>query len=109
MSKDLNLAVLLDLYGSLLTEKQFDALDLYYNQDFSLAEIAENADISRQGVRDAIKRGEHQLLAFEEKLGLAKIYRSIDKLSELIDELDGTSAAHDTAEQMRAILEDLRA
>ncbi len=87
MSKDLSMAVLLDLYGSLLTEKQLDALDLYYNQDFSLSEIAENDDISRQGVRDAIKRGEKQLIQLEEKLGLKRIQDGLDKICEAADRL----------------------
>ena len=61
MSKDLNVSVLLDFYGQLLTQKQNDALDLYYNQDLSLSEIAAHMGITRQGVRDNIKRGETQL------------------------------------------------
>ncbi len=71
MAKDLSIALLLDFYGELLTEKQAAALDLYYNQDLSLAEIAEPMAITRQGVRDFIKRGERQLVELEEKLGLA--------------------------------------
>lgn len=59
MEKDLSIAVLLDFYGDLLTEKQARAIDLYYNEDLSLAEIAEPLGISRQGVRDSIKRGEN--------------------------------------------------
>ena len=56
----------------MLTEKQRNAIDLYYNDDLSLAEIAQAADISRQGVRDNIKRAEQILTELEEKLGLAK-------------------------------------
>lgn len=74
MSKDLSIGVLMDFYGDLLTDKQRDTLDLYYNRDYSLAEIAEDLDISRQGVRDFIKRGEKQLAEFEEKLGMVKKY-----------------------------------
>lgn len=72
MSKDLSISVLMDFYAALLTEKQRMALDLYYNQDYSLAEIAENMDISRQGVRDFVKRGEQQLLEFEAALHLSE-------------------------------------
>ena len=72
MAKDLQMTLLFDFYGELLTEKQNLAMDLYYNQDLSLAEIAEPLGISRQGVRDFIVRGEKQLAAFEEKLGLVK-------------------------------------
>ena len=69
--KNLSYAVLLDYYGSLLTERQHDLLELYYNEDYSLSEISENTGISRQGVRDAIKRGEAELDRLEEALGIA--------------------------------------
>ena len=72
MGKNLENGVLLDLYGKLLTEKQYDVLDLYYNDDLSLAEIAEQYNISRQGVHDAIKRGEELLINYEAVLGLAQ-------------------------------------
>src|SRR5690242_9299871 len=71
MAKDMAVALLLDFYGALLTEKQFDMVDLYYNDDLSLAEIAESNGITRQGVRAAIKKGEGILVEAEEKLGLA--------------------------------------
>ena len=58
MSKNLAISDLLDLYGPMLTDKQRDVIELYYNQDLSLAEIAEHEQITRQGVRDNIKRGE---------------------------------------------------
>ena len=72
MSKNLEISVLLDYYGGMLTDKQRDVIDLYYNQDLSLAEIAEHEKISRQGVRDNIKRGEAYLTELEENLHMAK-------------------------------------
>ena len=72
MSKNLEISVLLDYYGGMLTDKQRDVIDLYYNQDLSLAEIAEHEKIYRQGVRDNIKRGEAYLTELEENLHLAK-------------------------------------
>ena len=72
MSKNLEMGRLIDLYGGLLTEKQLDIMDLYYNDDLSLGEIADHYDISRQGVHDAIKRGDEALMEYEEKLGLLK-------------------------------------
>ena len=72
MSKNLGISVLLDYYGGMLTDKQRDVIDLYYNQDLSLADIAEHEKISRQGVRDNIKRGEAYLTELEENLHLAK-------------------------------------
>lgn len=78
MAKNLDVAVLLDFYGSMLTDKQRDVIDLYYNQDLSLSEIAEHEGITRQGVRDSIKRGEVFLFELEDKLGLFSSY--IDSL-----------------------------
>ena len=69
--KDYKISYLLDFYGNILTDKQRDAIDLYYNEDLSLAEIAEHVGITRQGVRDAIERGKDTLLEMEEKLGFA--------------------------------------
>ena len=68
--KNLQLAELIDTYATLLTDRQQRVLDLYYNQDLSLGEIAEDVGISRQGVRDSIKKAERELAFFEERLGL---------------------------------------
>ena len=62
VAKNLKISDLLDFYGECLTEKQRNFLDYYYNDDLSLSEIAENESITRQGVRDAIKRGEQTRL-----------------------------------------------
>lgn len=70
--KDLTFSVLLDYYGPVLTEKQRAILTEYYDQDLSLAEIAENYGITRQGVRDAIKHGEATLTELEKNLGYAE-------------------------------------
>lgn len=83
MGKDLAISMLLDFYKQLLTEKQTDALDLYYNQDLSLSEIAEHLGITRQGVRDNIKRGEKQLWEYENELGLA------GKFTQIVSKCDG--------------------
>lgn len=73
--KNLNVAFLLDFYGDVLTQRKKDALDFYYNQDMSLSEIAEEMNISRQGVRDIIKKAEDELSFYEEKLGLAAKFK----------------------------------
>ncbi len=73
-NKTVEMAMLFDFYGSLLTEKQREYFDLYYNNDLSLSEIAENEGISRQGVRDIIVRAEHILRNTEEKTGIIKKY-----------------------------------
>ena len=86
MAKNLEIAMLLDFYGDMLTEKQRDFLEYYYNDDFSLSEIAENEGITRQGVRDAIKRAETQLLDMESKLGVAKRFEEMcSGLNEIIE------------------------
>ena len=72
MEKNVKISMLLDIYGKLLTEKQFQMLDDYYNQDLSLSEIAENEGITRQAVRDNLKKGENKLLEYEEKLEVMK-------------------------------------
>ncbi len=93
--KNLSYGVLLDYYGALLTERQRELLISYYNDDLSLSEISENTGISRQGVRDAIKRGESELDRFESSLGIASaqaerqreaesIYSELSELSECL-------------------------
>ena len=77
MAKDLSISYLLDFYGQMLTDKQREVVELYYNEDLSLAEIAAISKITRQGVRDSIKRAEAQLREYEEKLGLARRFVEI--------------------------------
>ena len=83
-SQAYRMALLYDFYGDVLTPRQKEFYDLYYNEDLSLAEIAENYGITRQGVRDAIKRAEQQLLEMEERLGLARRFQEIQKALTLI-------------------------
>ena len=73
--KDLKIGFLLDFYGEVLSDRKREVLDAYYNDDLSLAEIATDLGISRQGVRDLIKKAENELFFYEEKLGLAKKFR----------------------------------
>lgn len=75
----LELCLLFDFYGEMLTDKQRELFDLYYNEDLSLSEIAEHAGITRQGVRDAVVRAEHTLTALEDKLHLVSRYGKIDQ------------------------------
>ena len=91
--KDMKFPLLLDAYGALLTERKRELLDYYYNEDYSLAEIAELTGISRQGVRDSIKKGEEELYGFEEKLGV------VSRGTEMTDALNGIAA--DLAELRR--------
>lgn len=77
MEKNLQISLMLDFYGRMLTEKQREVVELYYNEDLSLAEIAQHSGITRQGVRDSIKRAEGQLLDCEQKLGLMRKFNDI--------------------------------
>ncbi len=70
IEKTEKIIMLKDFYGPLLTEKQQDVLNLYYENDWSLSEIADSMNISRQGVHDLIKRAELSLLEYEQRLGL---------------------------------------
>ncbi len=87
MAKDLDVIILFDIYGDMLTKKQQDFISYYYNDDLSLAEIAENEGITRQGVRDAIQRAQSQLYTFERHLGLRERFDNIKKGLEEINEL----------------------
>ena len=69
------MTMLFDFYGEVLTPRQKEFFDLYYNEDLSLAEIAENYGISRQGVRDVIVRAEAIMTDLEDKTGLMKRFR----------------------------------
>ena len=71
------MTMLFDFYGELLTERQKEFFDLYYNEDLSLSESAENYGISRQGVRDVIVRAEAVMTELEDKTGLMKRFMQI--------------------------------
>ena len=72
MEKNVVVSILCEIYGKLLTKKQLEVLIDYYNRDLSLSEIAENNNITRQAVRDIIKKGENKLFELEEKLSFMK-------------------------------------
>ena len=106
--KDLRFVLLLDCYGSLLTEKQYALLDGYYNEDLSLAELAEPLSVSRQAVHDSIRRGERQLEAYESQMGIAKrlseyrrLFSQIEALSQQISEPADLALAAEIAENAR--------
>lgn len=87
--KNLNISLLLDFYGDILTDRQSEMLDMYYNEDFSLAEIADKFSISRQGVRSVLKKGEMILIDMENKLNLASRFSKVLKKSaEIANELE---------------------
>ncbi|MBP3334292.1 MAG: YlxM family DNA-binding protein [Clostridia bacterium] len=76
LEKGVNISLLLDCYGPLLTERQREIVDLYRNDDLSLGEISELTGITRQGVSECIRKAESILIEYEEKLGLQKLYEA---------------------------------
>jgi len=93
------MTLLFDCYGDLLTEKQRACFDQYCNQDLSLAEIAENEGISRQGVHDSLARTEAILQNYEEKTGCAaravRARQALGLLAQAADGLEARGAAED--------------
>ena len=100
MAKNMEVALLYDYYGELLTDKQRDMIEQYYHQDLSLSEIAENAGISRQGVRDSVKRAEVQLFDMEERIGLVAKMRAIHSTLETMSKY--SDAIHAKSETLGA-------
>lgn len=89
MEKNIEISILSQIYKNVLTEKQFKILSEYYNNDFSLSEIAENYNITRQAVRDNIKSGEAKLYDLENKLGLMqKMQNQEEIVNSVISKLD---------------------
>ncbi|HEY8875396.1 MAG TPA: putative DNA-binding protein [Desulfosporosinus sp.] len=115
MEKLAKIALLADFYGPLLTEKQRNVWDLHYQQDLSLAEIAEVEHISRQAIHDLIKRTERILAEYEEKLGLVqRFWAERAKLAEVknlslgLSEQDFTSRlAWERHQQLHAMIDEV--
>lgn len=98
MAKNLEIPFLLDFYGEMLTKKQYDFLVYYYENDLSLSEIAENEGITRQGVRDSIKRAEAQLFEMEEKLGMVRRFnetrKTVNEIEKCADKINEYNLNH---------------
>ncbi|WP_206812245.1 putative DNA-binding protein [Paradesulfitobacterium ferrireducens] len=115
MEKIAQMALLADFYGPLLTGKQRNAWDMHFEQDLSLAEIAEVEKTSRQAVHDLLKRTERILLEYEEKLGLVQRFISerekLLEISGLLAEINTDDFAKDSAlkrhQLIRAKLEEI--
>ena len=89
MDKSIQISMLLELYGKLLTETQADTADLYYNQNLSLGEIAQELNITRQGVRKNLIYAENKLFDFEEKIGFLKQkLENNEIIKEVIEKID---------------------
>ena len=111
MEKNVEVAILLDIYGELLTDKQREYFDLHYNQDLTLAEIGEMNGISRQGVWDIIRRAEATLRDIEAKTGLVARFRARrEALSGVEARLSGLLSSPDAEARRvaREVMEELR-
>ena len=108
MEKKVEISMLWQIYGKLLTEKQYEYIDYYYNNDLSLSEIAENDNITRQAVRDIIKKGERKLFEYEEKLlFMKKTINQEQKIQQVLWNL--TKIQKDSSDkQVTSILEEIK-
>ena len=97
------MTLLFDFYGDILTDRQREFYDLYYNEDLSLAEIAENYGISRQGVRDVIVRAEGIMTELEDKTGIIKRFKAmqshVQAICDITDELLRINSANPALEE----------
>ena len=108
MEKNVKISILCQLYGKLLSEKQLEFIDDYYNNDLSLSEIAENHGITRQAVRDIIKKGEKKLFEYEEKLLFMKrMLNQEKKIEEILVELTKIQKDY-TDNEVASILENVK-
>lgn len=115
LAKNFEMYSLLDLYGCLLTEKQLNIMNMYYNDDLSLGEVAQQCGISRQGVHDAVKHCEKALVEYEQKLGLLKAQSDyVEQLKEfkaqaldVFNECKRISMSRSIAEKTIVLLENL--
>ncbi|HZX20809.1 MAG TPA: putative DNA-binding protein [Clostridia bacterium] len=115
LKKTVEISVLYDFYSQLLTEKQRNIVDLYYNQDLSLGEIAEELDVSRQAVYDMLKRTEKSLYQYEERLNFIKltnirnkkILNILDDIIDLENELDSIPSSRQLTKQIFRIKDEL--
>ena len=100
--KNMKFPLLLDIYGATLSERRREIVGYYYNDDLSLSEISEITGISRQGVRDSIKKSEDEINTLEEKLGIARKNRLI---SDSLDSLEKALAGNGSPDVLKRIEE----
>lgn len=105
MDKNIKVALLFDFYRNVLTPRQIECVDLYYNEDLSLAEISEHLGITRQGVRDNIVRAEKSLFDIEARLGLAARFLSI---KDSLGRIDGIISEIEASPDNRLLSDDIK-
>lgn len=116
MEKNVEISMLCQVYGRVLTEKQYELLNDYYNNDLSLSEIAENNNITRQAVRDIIKKSENKLYELEEQVSamkkmledekkIQKIQSKLEKITKLSENKEINNIVEDIKKQLNSMLE----
>lgn len=108
MEKNVEISMLNEIYGKMLTKKQSEIIEDYYNNDLSLSEIAENNEITRQAVRDILKKGEKKLFEYEEKLMFMKRTLNQEKrIEKVLAELTKIQK-NDSDKQIADVLENIK-
>lgn len=106
------MALLYDFYGDMLTDRQKEFYDLYYNEDLSLAEIAENYGITRQGVRDVIVRAEAILTELEDKTGIIRRFHRMQEqfgqMERAVDAIAQRNEAHWQDDELKSLCGQLK-
>ena len=106
--KDMTIPLLMDLYGQVLSERKRDLLDYYYNEDYSLAEIAEITGISRQGIRESVKKSEAELRTLDASLQLVERTQSLERKIAVLREQMRTVLDEPLEDSVREKLEQIR-
>ena len=104
MDEKIEISILLNLYGNLLTETQRNYMDLYYNQDYSLSEIGDNENITRQAVRTILVKSKNKLYEYEQKL---KFMEKENNIRKLIEKLQSSKNDAEKQKYLRKIQENL--
>ena len=102
MEEKIKISMLLQIYGKLLTQKQYEFMDYYYNEDLSLSEIAENQNITRQAVREILAKSKNKLEEYEEKV---MIYSKVKQINSILDKLEEKESLKEI-QKIRKILND---
>ena len=108
MDKNVKISILCQIYGSLLTEKQYEFINDYYNNDLSLSEIAENNNITRQAVSDNLKKGENKLFELEEKLKIMeKTFVQEEKIVNILSKITKIKSEY-SDKKIASILDEIK-
>ena len=107
LEKNIDLSMLLDFYGEMLTDKQRETVDMYVNDDLSLSEIAEITGLTRPGVRDRLVKSEAALRDFENKLGLLRRFLAVrEEIGRITDRLE--SISRESGVKLDDVIKELR-